>query len=66
MCIVAHMPRIAFGSDHLLKKTRSSCEFAAKIMPSRLSGERENHVNTCQGLQKRLETDPEFLSKMRG
>jgi len=47
-----------------LKKNRSRSEFDAKIMPSRPSEEREDHVNTCPGLQKRLETDPEFLSKI--
>jgi hypothetical protein len=40
-------------------------QFAAKFMPSLLSEEqKENHVSTCQGLQERLETDPEFFSKM--
>jgi len=34
-------------------------------MPSLLSEEqKENHVNMCQSLQERLETDPEFFSKV--
>ena len=49
----------------LLKKNRSRCQFAAKFMPNLLSEEqKENHVNTCQGLQERLETAPEFFSKI--
>ena len=46
-------------------ENRSRCQFAAKFMPSLLSeAQKENHVNMCQGLQERLETDPEFFSKV--
>jgi len=49
----------------IMYENRSRCQFAAKFMPSLLSeAQKENHVNMCQGLQERLETDPEFFSKV--
>jgi hypothetical protein len=57
------MLRISFGSvQSILKENPNMCQIAAKFVPCLPSEEqKENHVNTCQDLQGRLEREPELL-----
>lgn len=40
------------------------CRIAAKLVPCLLSKQQEICMNTCQGVQDRLERGPEFILKI--